>query len=207
MSAPLPTPAHDAPSGRRLLRSTIVAAGVAALILVTIVFPAEYGVDPTGVGRLLGLTSMGETKMRLAAEAEADAAADVAADAGADGQRPAPAAASPTSVVAGSTRSDSVTVTLAPAQAAEYKLAMRKDATARFAWSTDRGAVNYDTHGDAPGIRYHPYKKGTAVRADSGSLTAAFDGHHGWFWRNRGADTVSVTLHTRGEYSGIKRVQ
>lgn len=202
MSAPVPTPAQDAPSGRRLLRSTLVAAGVAALILATIVLPAEYGIDPTRVGRLLGLTQMGETKMQLAAEAEADAAAD----AGAGSVSPAPISAS----VAGSTpatRSDTISVALAPGQAAEYKLGMRKDASARFWWSTDRGVVNFDTHGDAPGIRYHPYAKGTAVRADSGSLTAAFDGYHGWFWRNRGTEAVTVTLRTSGAYTEIKRVQ
>lgn len=203
MTSSSPLPGADAPAARRLLRSTLIAAGVAAAILVTIVLPAEYGVDLTGAGRVLGLTQMGETKMRLAAEANADAAADATAATG----TPAPASTSTDSTTPGTRRSDTVTVTLAPAQAAEYKLAMPKGATARFAWSTDRGVVNYDTHADAPGIRYHPYAKGTGVRADSGSLTAAFDGYHGWFWRNRGTETLTVTLRTQGGYSEIKRVQ
>jgi hypothetical protein len=42
---------------------------VAGAITVTIVLPAEFGVDPTGVGDALGLTEMGETKERLAQEA------------------------------------------------------------------------------------------------------------------------------------------
>jgi hypothetical protein len=66
--------------------------------------------------------------------------------------------------------------------------------------------VNYDTHADAPGISYHGYGKGTSVRADSGLLTAAFDGNHGWFWRNRGRDTVVLTLRTTGAYSELKRM-
>ncbi|MCU0854860.1 MAG: hypothetical protein MUF63_08155, partial [Rhodobacteraceae bacterium] len=37
--------------------------------------PAEYAIDPTGVGRMLGLTEMGEIKQQLYAEAEADEAA------------------------------------------------------------------------------------------------------------------------------------
>jgi hypothetical protein len=44
----------------------------AVAILVTVVLPAEYAIDPTGVGRVLGLTEMGETKRELAEEAEAD---------------------------------------------------------------------------------------------------------------------------------------
>ena len=55
------------------------AAFVAAVILVTVVLPAEYGIDPTRIGRVLGLTQMGEIKARLAREAAADQAADDAA--------------------------------------------------------------------------------------------------------------------------------
>jgi hypothetical protein len=75
-----PTPAQgDLPSTRTLVRSTVIALAVAAAVLGTVVLPAEYGIDPTGVGRVLGLTQMGEIKVRLAREAAADAAADAAA--------------------------------------------------------------------------------------------------------------------------------
>jgi hypothetical protein len=73
-NSPVPTTA-DLPSSQQLLRSTVVAAIVATVLLVTVVFPAEYGKDWTGVGRLLGLTEMGEIKTALAREAAADAAA------------------------------------------------------------------------------------------------------------------------------------
>jgi hypothetical protein len=65
------------PSG--LIRSTLLAAGAAGAILVLFWLPAEYGIDPTGVGALTGLTEMGEIKQQLAAEAEADALAAAAA--------------------------------------------------------------------------------------------------------------------------------
>ena len=78
MTAPVLPPAAPASPGR-LLRSTLIALAVAALLLTTVVLPAEYGIDPTGVGRKLGLTRMGEIKTRLAKEAAADAAADAAA--------------------------------------------------------------------------------------------------------------------------------
>ena len=62
----------DLPSSQQLLKSTIVAAIAAVAILVTVVLPAEYGVDPTRIGRILGLTEMGEIKQQLDEEAEAD---------------------------------------------------------------------------------------------------------------------------------------
>jgi hypothetical protein len=62
-----------------LIRSTLMAAGTAGAILVLFWLPAEYGIDPTGVGALTGLTEMGEIKQQLAAEADADALAAAAA--------------------------------------------------------------------------------------------------------------------------------
>jgi hypothetical protein len=62
-----------------LIRSTLIAAGAAGAILVLFWLPAEYGIDPTGVGNLTGLTEMGEIKSQLAAEAEADAQAALSA--------------------------------------------------------------------------------------------------------------------------------
>src|SRR5215207_2907645 len=67
------------PSSAQLLRSTLIASGVAAALLVTVVLPSEYGIDPTGAGRALGLTEMGEIKSQLADEADADRAAAGAA--------------------------------------------------------------------------------------------------------------------------------
>jgi hypothetical protein len=64
----------ELPSSKQLTRSTVIAAVCAMALLATLVLPAEYGIDPTGAGRLLGLTEMGETKTRLIKEALADAA-------------------------------------------------------------------------------------------------------------------------------------
>ncbi|HCL67739.1 hypothetical protein G6N76_22990 [Rhizobium daejeonense] len=76
----------DLPTLARLKRSTLIAAAAAGAILVTIVLPSEYAIDPTGVGRVLGLVEMGEIKTQLAAENAKDkAATTVAPLAGADG--------------------------------------------------------------------------------------------------------------------------
>jgi hypothetical protein len=45
------------------------------------------------------------------------------------------------------------------------------------------------------------------VTSDEGVLEAAFTGHHGWYWRNRGQANVKVTLRTRGDYADIKRMK
>ncbi|CAN5690166.1 hypothetical protein BH23GEM9_BH23GEM9_14490 [soil metagenome] len=201
----------ELPSSRTLLRSTLIALAVATALLVTVVLPAEYAVDPTGIGRVLGLTQMGEIKMSLAEEAAAAEAAEAALPGG-GAAVPAPAEPGPaTTEVADSaapaSRSDVTTITLQPNEGKEVKLEMHQGATVRYTWSTEGGVVNYDTHGDpwnAPREFYHGYGKGTAVPGQEGELVAAFDGLHGWFWRNRTGATVTVTLRTEGAYQGVR---
>ena len=70
-NAPKPN-IDELPTKAQLRRASILAGIGAAVIAVTVYLPAEYGVDPTGIGRVIGLTEMGEIKVQLAAEAEAD---------------------------------------------------------------------------------------------------------------------------------------
>lgn len=195
--------ASELPSTGQLLRSTGIAAMVATALLVTVVLPAEYGVDPTRIGSVLGLTEMGRIKMQLAAEAEAEEAGlAVAATA-----PPAVTSTAPADTASATTdqRSDETVITLAPDQGAEIKLVMAEGARVRFTWTSSGGAINYDTHADRPGTPYHGYGKGTERQVE-GDLVAAFDGSHGWFWRNRTGEPVTITLRTEGAYSEVKRV-
>ncbi|MDX5445066.1 MAG: transmembrane anchor protein [Zoogloeaceae bacterium] len=207
----------ELPGAGRLLRSTLVAALVAAVLLVTAVLPAEYGIDPTGVGRMLGLTQMGEIKTQLAQEAAAEAEPPgAAAESGAPAPaveaaapEEAPAAAPAAEAEPANVRSDTVSFKLAPNAAAEIKLVMKERARVEYEWSSAGGAVNYDTHGDpfgAPRDFYHGYGKGRNQPSDAGTLEAAFDGKHGWFWRNRSGKEVTITLKVRGDYEKIERV-
>ena len=52
------TPLIPVPSTGKLVVTTAIALAVAVAILVTIVLPAEYGVDPLGTGEQLGLTAI-----------------------------------------------------------------------------------------------------------------------------------------------------
>ena len=198
------TQIEDLPTSRQLLRATALAFAAAGAILVAVVLPSEYAIDPTGIGRQLGLTRMGEIKAQLAEEAAADATAGAAPVAPAS--QAAPAKVATVGAAAEAPRSDTMKLTLAPDQGAEIKATMAKDARLTFNWSVEGGRVNFDTHADAPGIDYHGYGKGKETAGESGELVAAFDGKHGWFWRNRGDGPVTVTLRTQGAYTEIKRV-
>jgi hypothetical protein len=203
-------PRSELPTPRALLKSTAIAAAVALVLLVTVILPAEYGIDPTRIGRVLGLTQMGEIKMALAKEAEAEEAVGAAAAAPstpAAVSTPQPAAPVAAAPAADSGSSHVTEIALAPGQGREIKLAMRQGARVSFEWTVAGGVVNFDTHADRPGTPYHGYEKGQARQSQSGELVAAFDGMHGWFWRNRGREPVTVTLRTRGDYTELKEIK
>jgi hypothetical protein len=213
-------PTHnELPTSRQLLRSTVIAMGVAAALLVTVVMPSEYAIDPTGAGRVLGLTQMGELKEALTQEAAADAAAQPVAIPAV--QAPALAQSAPQEQAvaavaveaiaepAPALKSDEVTVTLKPGESSEIKLEMLDKATVSYEWTTNGVPVNHDTHGEpynGPNGYFHSYSKGQQVEGDKGEFTAIFDGTHGWFWRNRSNSDVTITLKTQGEYLSVKRV-
>lgn len=203
-NAQRPNPS-ELPTTKQLLKSTGIALVVATGILVTVVLPAEYGVDPTRIGSVLGLTEMGRIKQQLAAEAEADAALDAQGGVAAieeDVVTPAPTGEP---VAETEVRTDQTVFELAPDQGVEIKLVMEEGATVRFTWESSGGRINYDTHADRPGVDYHGYERGSLQR-QTGQLTAAFTGSHGWFWRNRSGEPVTITLTTEGAYSEIRRV-
>jgi|TARA_R100001369_G_scaffold42694_1_gene68899 hypothetical protein len=211
----------DLPSTVQLLKSTVIAAIAALLLLLIIVMPAEYGVDPTGLGNITGLTPMGETKMALADEAAAEERALAAAmnqpltepevepaetqelDSPASASASAEVAQSPTTMEP-DIRSDEMQVSLAPGVGREIKVTMAQGKTVEYSWQSEGGIANFDIHGDSVPLEidYHNYSRG-AEQSSSGVLEAAFDGNHGWFWRNRTDSPIVITIQTRGEYTDI----
>lgn len=196
---------NDLPSSAQLLRSTIIALVAAIVVLFTVILPAEYGVDPTGVGRTLGLAQMGEIKQELLEEAEQDRLKH----GGSNNQ------SSLTDRLLGILVSsaqaqeawrDEAGFTLASGEPAETKMVMKKGDTVDYEWVAEGGRINFDLHGHGDGDSV-TYEKGRGKTSGAGSFTAAFDGEHGWFWRNRDSADVTVMLKIRGQYSDFKRSQ
>ncbi|MDX2264758.1 MAG: transmembrane anchor protein [Hyphomicrobiales bacterium] len=157
---------------------------------------------------------MGDIKTQLADEAEKDAAID--AQKAKPDQRSSLFGRVFADLVIGkaqaqtasAVRTDETVVTLKPGEGVEYKASLTKGQKIAYSWSVSGGKVNHDTHGEPHGKpdETKSYKKERGVEKDEGTLEAAFDGSYGWFWRNRGAAPVTVTLKTSGNYAEIKRM-
>jgi hypothetical protein len=186
----MPDPgAKHPPSSARLVRATIAAMAVAAVLLVTVIMPAEFGRDPTGVGRALGLFRPTQAE---AAPATTGGAADLGA----------PLTTSDTPFTTGE-----MTITLASGEGAEIKAVMRPGERIVFSW-TASGGVDVDMHGEATGGaegQATSYLKGEGQTSGHGALTATFAGNHGWFWQNLNDDPVTVTVKVSGYYEKLFR--
>jgi len=189
MTVPAP---DDLPTLAQLNRATALAAGVAAAILIVAVLPAEYGLDPTGIGGALGLRAMGLTKAAASGEGEPVAAPGAGAV----------AASGPVTRMLpdGATQ---ILLTLRPFEGREAKAVMAKGQAIDWRWQTDGAKVEYEMHGDPKGAtdtgEYSSYEKGDAA-GGSGRFTAGFDGRHGWYWKNEGVKPVTITATVKGGF-------
>ena len=166
-----------------------VALLAAGLILVAAVLPAEYGVDPLGVGRLLGLTAIGDVQKNLAAfessrGGEAAGVTTIAAQ-----EKP--------------YQQETVDFKIAPRESVEYKYRLDKGEALLYSWKTT-GPVNYEFHAEpdgAPRGYAQTYEKVERRNEASGTLTAPFSGIHGWYWENTTSAPVTVSLKAAGFFT------
>jgi hypothetical protein len=198
------TTAMQSPSKRQILKATSVAIGVALLISITVVLPAEYGIDPLHTGAALGLLSLSKASAAAgggravpaigpAAEEEAPVVKDVFV-------------AQPSRY-----KIDSRDLTLGIGEGMEIKYHMQKGAGMVYSWTANR-KVRYEFHGE-PDVEpagagedyFESYEKNDAQgeRESHGTFTAPSTGIQGWFWDNESDGSVTIKLVTAGFYDYI----
>ena len=198
---------HPLPTVSQLIKATALALLVAGAILITTVLPAEHGIDPTGIGKALGLTKLsasgGKTVPPLvpaASEAKPPSpAAEVAAGVNT------PAASVTKSEVP--YRSEEMMLTLQPTEGAEIKASMRKGEQFVFTWGVEGGKVDFDMHGERPnaGAEFTSYWQAQQYTHAQGTFVAPFAGSHGWYWHNDGDKPVTVKVKVSGFYEKLYR--
>lgn len=175
------------PSNKTLVKASFSAFLLASILLVTTILPAEYGIDPTGLGSSMGLTAMATVSAATSEETFTNATGPV-------WKRNTPY------------RTDTMTLTLFPSQGAEIKAIMKAGENFVFNWEVKGGSVSFDMHGEplnAVGDEFTSYWLGQDESRSSGSFEAPFDGTHGWYWQNKGSKPVEVHLATSGFYTEL----
>ncbi len=187
------------PSMRDLLKSTVIAAGIAAVILAVAILPAEYGIDLTGLGRATGLLALSQVEAEEATVAPA-AEADIrqpgdAVEVGDTGLKIAKASAAPF-------RNDTTDIILAPGQDIEFKVLLSKGDMMLYSWRTAGTNLYFDFHGEptlGPAGYFRSYEASGASQSH-GALLAPFSGTHGWYWKNVSTHPTVINLRLSGFY-------
>ncbi len=185
MSTPVSPFEVNPPSGQKLLKSIAAAIAGAALILVLVVLPAEFAIDPTGVGKALGLTEMHaptrtlQIKRRHRRQREISRGEDL--DSHDPTPLPNPAVAQ---IKAAAPKVETKTLTLEPGQQTEIKAILDEAQVVVYSWKAEGGQVYTDFHGHEPNageafVRYEEQQSGDG-RARR-HFVAPFSGEHGWF--------------------------
>lgn len=175
------------PSIKSLIFSCIASLILATIILLIAVLPAEYNIDPTGLGNKLGLTVLAQSSDE-AVKASVISCPDAAKT---TGQQTEP-----------NGWQDSVMITVPAKKGLEYKFHIVKGEKFEFAWKTDGSTLYFDFHGEPQGNTTGYFKsfKESTQSESSGTLIAPFTGVHGWYWQNKTNNPVSIDLKTRGQY-------
>lgn len=194
---------------KQLLKSVFIALLIGGTVLITAVLPAEYGIDPLGTGKLFGFE-------RLYQESDAvDTLTETSIlnfdsikmeKLGSPKSVPKPVEANnPSPEKQYAIRKDTIIVVVPAEKGIEYKFKSLKYGSIKYEWATNEGIVYIDFHGEVKqenppeNVFYESYTLAYSNNM-AGTLTAPFEGKHGWYFRNETKKDMVVTLVLNGEY-------
>ncbi|MCK5189602.1 MAG: hypothetical protein KAR12_06060 [Methylococcales bacterium] len=182
------------PSVKSLILSCILSTLLAIIILFVAVLPAEFDIDPTGLGEKFGLTVLSQT-----ADTTAKPTVISCPDSSLENKDP------EDKQIQTPQWKDTVIITIPAKKGLEYKFYISKGETLEFDWNTNGEKLYFDFHGEPEGDKtgyFKSFKESTQSQS-SGTLSVPFTGSHGWYWENKTNQAVTIILKTRGNYKII----
>ena len=173
------------PSTRSLAKATLIALVVAGVVLATTVLPAEYGIDPLGTGKALGLMEISGSAATVVPIA--------------------PAAGGPIQPQTNGYKIDAIEFSLIPGGSVEYKYHLDKGAPMLYSWVAS-APIEFDMHTEPDGKgadASDSFEAGTAG-SKNGTYTSPYPGIHGWYWHNTTKEFVTIKVTTAGFYTVAK---
>lgn len=163
------------PSPKSLIKLATGALAAATIASFLFVLPAEFDMDPTGLGEVMGIKGMSGYQVGAL------------------------------TTQTGSVHQDQSFFWLAPFESVEFKYTMAEGQSMVFDWrakGTATADVIYEMHSE---VDADPEQSVTfeLSRGESqrGTFVAPFDGVHGWYWENRGTEEVEIVLEATGFFT------
>ena len=162
-----------------LFKALAVSLLIAIAVFVTIVLPAEFGIDITGTGSMLGLNALSAEDNNpeiISRPGEGDLVF----------------------------RQDEIEILIPANDGLEYKFFLDMHSNLTYEWGST-SSLYFDMHGEPEGDTSGYFESYGAATADemSGSVTVPFAGSHGWYWRNDSDKDISISFKTLGNYDVI----
>jgi len=204
---------HPVLEKSKIIKATIIALIVGALLLVVGVLPAEYGIDPTGAGKVLGFSKLYVPEVNetnglntIASTSSLPLIKLEKAGSGPNVTRPVEADY-PAPEKQLSSREDETEVVVPAGEGIEFKINMLKYGKMKYEWTTTNGEILYfDFHGEVKQeqeVTEVYFESYTIANSNNmvGTFLAPYEGRHGWFFRNTGNEDVVVNLRLKGQYA------
>lgn len=197
----------------QLLKSLIIALIIGAIVLLTAVLPTEYGLDPLGTGKLFGFSKLYQGNEKIENNETYSSlnfkkikieklGSPLSVHKPSEADNPPPE-------VQYHQREDTIEVVVPAEKGIEYKFKSLKYGSTKYEWVTDKGIVYIDFHGEVKqenppkNVFYESYTLAYSNNM-AGTLTAPFEGKHGWYFRNETKEDIIVTIRLNGNYELFK---
>lgn len=196
---------------RQIIKATLAALIIGVGVFVIAILPAEYGSDPLGTGKLLGLNRLYNYNYHQAATAVETSSMPILtmSDLGSDPSVPMPKEAhNPAPEKQYADREDTVSIRVPAGKGLEFKMNVLKYGKVKYEWVTDRGVLFSDFHGEVKEENPDPNKKEyfqsyTEAYSNNviGTFLAPYEGRHGWYFKNNSKTDIVVSLKLKGQYT------
>jgi hypothetical protein len=197
---------------KKILIATVVALLIGGFIVVAAVLPAEYGIDPTGIGKSIGFNKLyqpvenSNSTSAFGVVVQPSVKVLKLEGGGSEPEVVKPEEANyPAPEKQYEEREDSVQVSLKAGKGLEYKVKMLKYGRLKYEWLTSNGIVYADFHGDVKqanppkDIYYESYAIANSNNM-IGNLLTPYEGRHGWYFKNITGNDLTISIRLKGQY-------
>ncbi|MGF7025015.1 hypothetical protein [Sphingobacterium sp. HSC-15S19] len=194
---------HQILDKQSIVKQVLIALVIGSVLLVSAVLPAEYGIDPLGIGKVTGFSKLyvpedksvattSQTEHKLLTIDKVGSGPEVARPTAADNPPPAEQLAE---------RTDEASVLVPAGKGLEYKINMLKYGALKYEWTTDKNEVYFDFHGEVKD--HNDYFESYTIAYSNnvaGSFIAPFEGPQGWYFKNYSNEDITVKIKLKGQY-------
>lgn len=163
------------------------------LLVFSLVLPAIYGIDPTGLGAKLGINGV-----------SSQAAVSMGKDIVPQTQSPENAADQPNAVIQEQPeeRQETFALSVPPKQNLVFNFAMARDYELDYHWATEGKPLYAELRGKKDTAKDNEFKVFGKLKESKakGFFIAPFSGNYSLYWENKSDQDVKIRLTAKGVY-------